>query len=665
MKQHAQQISRAAVVWQLVAFVAVVVPHLIWMPYWIPLFCVAMIACRLMIHSGRWSFPHWSVKLLLVLITAAGLLLTFDKQSLLSGTVSLLVLALSLKLLEIYHRRDALVLIYVAYFVATTTFLFEQEMWMALLCFIAILLVTAALNSVWQDPQRVDYKRPLVQSFRVLLPSVPLMLLLFLLFPRIEPLWSVQLDRSAAVTGLSDTMAPGDVSQLTRSAAMAFRVVFDGEPPPPAQRYWRAMVYSQFDGRQWSQASLLLSQPAESLTPLSEPFEYQIIQERTGRNWLFALDMPMSSGIASGGIGNDKVLTRTRTLESKSVIESRQHYRLQSSSVYQLGIDLSDDERARYTRIPASSNPRTQALSEQLWQAADQQPERYIDELLNLFNREFTYTLQPPRMEQHSIDQFMLEHQRGFCEHFAGAFAFMLRNVGIPARVVGGYQGGEWNPYQGYLLLRQYDAHAWTEAWLEGEGWVRIDPTAAVAPQRIEQSLETLFADDPEFMADNPVSALRVSRSGLLLQMRLYYEGANFAWHRWVLHYQGEQEQLLRNWLGDLNPLRMILALMIPASLVLGWVAWTQLRQTAVTRRDPVDQALHRLLERLAQKGIPRHPEESLQSYCVRLAEERPDLSNQLRQMALLDETQRYGQNSSPEHRRELLGLIRACHKSL
>jgi len=660
MRQSAQQISRAAVVWQLIAFVAVVVPHLIWMPYWIPLFCLAMISCRLMIHSGRWSFPHWSIKLLLMLVTAAGLLFTFDKQSLLSGTVSLLVLGLSLKLLEIYHRRDALVLIYVAYFVATTIFLFEQEIWVALLCFVAILLVTAALNSVWQDPQRIDYRRPLIQSFRVLLPAMPLMLLLFLLFPRIEPLWSVQLDRSAAVTGLSDTMAPGDVSQLTRSGAMAFRVVFDGEPPPPAQRYWRAMVYSQFDGRQWSQASLLSNQPAESLMALSEPFEYQIIQERTGRNWMFALDMPMSSNLSS-----DSVLTRTRTLESRSVIESRLHYRLQSSSAYRLGIELSDDERARYTRIPASSNPRTQALSEQLWQDADQQPERYIDELLGLFSREFTYTLQPPRMERHSIDQFMLEHQRGFCEHFAGAFAFMLRAAGIPARVVGGYQGGEWNPYQGYLLLRQYDAHAWTEVWLDGDGWVRIDPTAAVAPDRIEQSLDSLFADDPGFLADNPVSALRVTRSGMMLQLRLYYEGANFAWHRWVLHYQGEQEQLLRNWLGELSPLRMILALMLPASLILGWVAWIQLRQTVTIRRDPVDRALHRMLKRLAEKGMPRHPEESLQIYCARLARERPELSKPFRQMALLDEQQRYGQNSSSEHRRELLELIRACHRKL
>lgn len=649
-----EKISRSAVIWQLIACVAVVLPLIQWLPLWVLLLGGGCIAARLMIHSGRWSFPHWSIRFLLVVAVAVGLLTSFNRDASLNAMVALLTVGLALKLLEIYRRRDALVLLYVALFLSATVFLFEQSILVALYMFFALGLVVAALVSVWQDPLREDMLRPLKQAWKLLLPSLPLMLVLFFIFPRIGPLWSVELDRSSARTGLSESMSPGDISRLTRSDELAFRAVFNTEPPLPTERYWRALVLSSFDGREWTPGSPPQSH-AETLIPLSEPITYEIVQERSHQRWLFALDMPISAP-------SQAQLTSSRTLLSNQEVTTRIQYSVTSVERYQLAPNLDQTSYAFFTQIPRNSNPRTQILAQQWFDEADQNVPKLIEQMFRHFNETFVYTLEPQPLGRHSVDEFLFDTQQGFCEHYASAAAFLLRSVGVPARVVTGYQGGEWNASQNYLTIRQFDAHAWVEVWLEDRGWVRIDPTTAVAPERIEMSADSFFSGQPGFLADSPLIS-RVGRQGWLLNARMQYDALNFAWQRWVLNYHHQQQNLLQDWLGDLTPWKLILLLFLPASLVLGFVAWRLLgRREAL---DPLDRELRKLLTQLEAYGITRQSDETLQRLVVRLSDTHPEFAKALQPVAEAYEALHYAPSDASQMRLRLMQQLVLAQQQL
>lgn len=653
-----QQISRAAVIWQLAAFVAVLLPHLSWLPWWLIATCGLTLGARLMIHGGRWPLPHWSLKVVLVLLVAIGLLLTFSRETGMRATVALLIGGLALKMLEIYHRRDALVLLYVALFVCGTTFLFHQSILVALYVLLAVTLIVAALNSIYQDPLRTDLWRPLKRAIRLLGFALPMMLVLFVLFPRIGPLWSVPLDQHAARSGLSEEMAPGDISQLTKSAQLAFRATFEGPPPAPEQRYWRSLVLSEFDGRTWRRAPFGERRRAgiEALSSTASPIRYEVIFEPSNQRWLVALDQPLS---ASQGIR----LGPQRTLVNERPLDRRISYSVRSALNYQLAERLEPDSRAAYLQLPARGNPQSRAQAQSWWQESGGDPAGFVQRVLRYFNQRFVYTLSPPALSDNTVDRFLFDTQAGFCGHYAGALAFLLRSVGVPARVVAGYQGGEWNSYEQYLTVRQYDAHAWVEYWMAGEGWVRVDPTAAVAPERIRESADQVFADDPAFLADTPLARLRFGHDSWLVDVRRQLDAINFSWHRWVLNYQGQQMQLLSGLLGKISMLKLVLVLlglMLPLLLI---VAWVQLRPARSSSRDPLERAQDRLLRELARQGLPRMPQESLQTYTRRIAGDCPALASELERLARADEAVRYG--GAEDQRRALLSAIQTCYGAL
>lgn len=644
-----ENISRSAVVWQLIACVVVVLPLFSWLPAWVMLLGVACISARLMIHSGRWSFPHWSIRLLLVVAAGVGLLTTFNRDASLNAMVALLTVGLSLKLLEIYRRRDALVLLYVALFVAASVFLFEQGILVALYMLFAVLVVVAALVSVWQDPLREEMIRPLKHAWRLVLPAFPLMLVLFFIFPRVGPLWSVEVDRSSARTGLSDSMSPGDISRLTRSDELAFRAVFEGQPPTPTERYWRALVLSAFDGREWTPASLSTSSAStEKLHIIGETIQYEIVQERSNQRWLFALDMPITAP-------SQARFSAPRSLLAHADVIQRIQYSVESARQYQLGAELSLAELEFFTRMPRTSNLQSQVLAREWFDEVDQDVSLFIERIFRYFNESFVYTLEPQPLGRHSVDEFLFQTQQGFCEHFASATAVLLRSVGIPSRIVTGYQGGEWNASQNYLILRQYDAHAWVEVWLQGQGWVRIDPTTAVAPERIEMSAEQLFSGQAGFLADSPLTA-RMGRQGWLSQLRLQYDSLNFAWQRWVLNYHQQQQNLLQDWLGELSAWKMILVLLIPASVVLGFISWRLFARR--TAQDPLQRQLHRLFLRLEKQGLYRQSNETLTLFCQRIEHTHPQLSKLLMPVAQIYETLHYLPCDQRQQRKLLMDSI-------
>ena len=649
-------ISRTAVIWQLLAVFLVVLPHLQWLPLWVPVLVVAMIAARLMIHSGRWSFPHWSIKTLLVAAASVGLILSFNHQAGPETMVALLVVGLALKLIEIYHRRDALVVLLVTLFLAATVFLFNESVWVAAYVLIVATLVLAALNSIQQSSRAQSYRHNLKTAGRLLLPATPFMLVLFFLFPRLEPFWSVTIDSGQATTGLSDELSPGDVSKLAQSSELAFRATFVGEVPPPEQRYWRSLVLSEFDGRSWTRPAPQASRQLrpEKLTPLAEPQPYEVIMEASGRPWLVALDQPLTAG---QGVR----MTPVRTLQLDTPLERRRQYKVESVPVYQLQPLLTQEEERRYLQLPSVGNPQSRQLARQLLASSEGDSRVLIGQLLARFNREFIYTLEPGRLGTDSVDRFLFDSKQGYCEHYASATTFVLRSAGIPARVVTGYQGGEWNAYEAYLQVRQYDAHAWVEYWLPGEGWQRLDPTSAVAPERIRASAQDYFSANESRFSGAGMSL----NAAWLRDLRQRYDAFNYAWHRWVLNYQGQQTDLLKDLLGGSEHWRKILAWLLPMALVFGLLAWGLLRPRGSKPRDPLERALQQLQQRLAALDAARLPAESVAIWLQRIAAHWPQQRAVMLRLASLDDCQRYAADADPQQRTEMKALCRQLLRQL
>ena len=666
------QIPRNTLVWMLASCVLVVAPHASHLPGWILFSSFLALLWRIQVFRGVWAYPNRWVKTLLVLMSVTGLVVGYGRLLGLEPMVALLVIAFSLKLLEMYKRQDALLVIYLAYFVAASLVLFNQSMLMALYILLTFVVITTGLMGLNQSAGHRYPLRSLKRSSSLVLQALPIMLVLFLVMPRLGALWSVPSPQSQAKTGISDSMSPGSINRLAQSGELAFRASFQGEVPANSALYWRGLVFSHFDGRTWSQGPkkslfnsaaywrgnkqpdwlnrLQISDKAASSEARS--ISYEIIQEPTRQPWLYALATP-ESRTASVGLSRYFYLLRDRPLHSK--------FQYQVTSYLDYSIDkqgLSSWQYQQETRLPEGYNPQIVDLAKR-WRAQAATEQVFIQRVMDWYHDEFTYTLQPPLLGKHSVDEFMLTTQRGFCEHFASSFVVMMRAAGIPARVVTGYQGGEVNPLQNYLMVYQYDAHAWTEVWLEGQGWVRMDPTAAVAPQRIERSAGELYQDQQGFLSDSAMSLVRFSNIALLNQLRLRLDMLDYAWHRWVLSYDDElQTNIFNRFLGGTDPLRVALLLFSVCSLVLGVIA---LRLFLASRPEPKGEAYRYyaiFCRKLKNKGLVRAKGESASSFAQRVASQHPELSSQARQISQYFEMLIYTKQDD-ESRRQLLRSLR------
>lgn len=650
-------LSLTAFLWQFIAIIVAVAPHLSHLPIWIPLMVLCAIGWRLMVHTGRWSFPHWSIRAVFSLAGCFGVFISFGGINDVNGMVALLVVGFGLKSLEIHSRRDALLVVYVAYLVATSTLLFEQGIWVAAYVLISVQVTTAALMALYQSRES-DLARPFRSSALMMMQALPLMLVLFIIIPRMGPLWSVKMDMGGARTGLSDQMAPGDITRLTRSSDIAFRVFFDDENPRQRELYWRAMTYSDFDGVRWFNVARDSeeSRVAETLYVAESKVSYKVTMEPTRQSYVPSLDLPMN-------VPMGYKMQPDMTLRSDKPFTDRRDYKLTSTINYQLSPEGSVFNYERELRLPLN-NPKSRRAA-RVWYRESGGAEAYIQRLMSFFNAQFIYTLSPPKLGHDGIDQFLFQTQKGFCGHFSGAMVFMLRAVGIPARVVAGYQGGEWNPYEGYLVVRQYDAHAWVEAWLPGQGWVRLDPTAAVAPDRVEYPSDTLFAAQEGFLDDTPFGSFTVGAGGWLTDMRQQWDALTFSWQRWVVNYHLQQNQFLLGLLGAVTPLRVALALLIPFALVLALVALRLLWRSRVTVKDPYDRALDNLSNQLAKSGLGRAPGETIKNYCKRVSDVRPELESELQKIADYYEQMRYAGGESHELGPRLMTLLKQCQSQI
>lgn len=637
-------LPRRSLLWLMAALALAALPHALHQPAWIPAVLALCFGWRYRVYQGRWPFPARVLRVLLVLGSFLGVGLQFRTLNGLDPAVALLVIAGGLKTLEARDARDYLAACFVGYFLVGAQVLFEQEIPYALAAMVGVFALSAALIARCQRERATGFPSPLVLAARMLAQAIPLMLVLFVVFPRIAPLWSMPQSKSAAKTGPGDTVSPGDVATLSGSDELAFRVTFDGEVPRQRELYWRGLVLSDFDGRAWSMPAVARAEGEMAMRGVrnvavrkpvadasGEALGYEVILEPSHRNWAYALGFPLAFD-ESLRIGSDyRLMTR-------NPVSQRIAYRVSSDLQAVVEPRLSLLRRRLETALPAGSNPRARDFAVR-WRAEAGSEEAYIARLLDWFNREaFVYTLNPPLLGRDSVDDFLFGERRGFCEHYASAFAFLLRAAGIPARVVVGYQGGERNPYQGYLLVHQFDAHAWVEAWQEGRGWVRHDPTAAVAPERVESSIAEALGE--EFLADSPLAVQRYRGIPLVALISMRWDLATYYWARLVLQYDDERQvALLGRLLGELRPERIAAALLGVGAIALAVVAISLFGLRPRRHHDPATAAYLRVCGELARVGLPRAPGEGPLDYLARVSRLRPGVQDSLQ-----DITQRFVQ---------------------
>ncbi|MHB8742720.1 MAG: transglutaminase TgpA family protein [Sulfuricaulis sp.] len=576
-------------------------------------------------ETFHWYRPPGLVRIGLMLVIIAAVFLQYGALLGRDPGVALLITLLGLKFLELKTVRDFVVSLLLFYLVILGGFLYSQSLWLGAWSLVAVAAITAALIHLAQ-PSGQGLSQRLRLSGVMLVKALPLMILVYLLFPRISgSLWGLPADAYAGLTGMPERMQPGSIRHLSESSEVAFRVTFDGPPPPARELYWRGLVLEQTDGRVWSRAPEP-TVPRVAFTPLNNPVRYQVTLEPSNKPWMPALDLPAS--LPPGAHYQPDF-----TLEHNEPIRDRLQYTLTSYTHYRTGT-LDPTEHVYSLQLPVDLSPRVRALAEQ-WRRENADPLQVARAALDYFRRKnFVYTLDPPPLGNDPVDEFLFQTRRGFCEHFAAAFVTLMRAAGIPSRVVVGYLGGEFNPAGNYMIVRQSDAHAWAEIWTADNGWVRVDPTGAVAPERIEFGLDAvrrleqqgLTLDDlpPDVLA----RALQLGWFGrFALQGRWYWDLTNLAWYRWVTDYGKERQQRFfasLDW-GDIS-WRRVSGLLFGGVLLVALIyTW---RQRTKKSADPALELYQRFCRELARAGLVRAPHEGALDFARRCAHQRPDIKN-------------------------------------
>jgi transglutaminase-like putative cysteine protease len=642
----------ARLTWVMVALGLVLAPLALHLPPVITGFALMLGVWRVLAERRGWAMPRTAVRASGALLGLVAVWATFRTISGAEAGTALLVVMTALKLTETTTVRDCILLVILGYFLMLGQVLWSQEIWIALWLLPTAWLLTAVFLAVSHPSIAFHPLAALRASGRYLLLALPVMAAMFVLFPRVPgPLWGAPAGRGDAISGLGDTMDPGSISNLIRSDEVAFRVeVLEGRLP--RQKYWRGPTLHLFDGRAWSQSWIRYPEPG-AFVPGGEVVAYTVTLEAHYRPWLFALEMPLD-------LPRGAEFRHDYTMIDPRLVRERRAYSIRSA----VGSLVGRDEPARRLRwglqLPEVGSPRARALVAG-WRAEGLDDAAVVGRALRLFREEpFVYTLSPPRIERDFVDAFLFDTRRGFCEHYASSFTFLMRAAGIPARVVTGYLGGERNPLSGDWVVRQSDAHAWSEVWIAGRGWVRVDPTAAVAPERIEGRLEDVL---PEGEAV-PGGYLRTF--DLLLTLRDGWDAVDAAWNRFFIGYGPELQRDLMARLGleraDWRTLSTLLLVVVTALLLAlsGWLYWTH-------RPRPVDAARRewdRFGALLTRAGVAPGPAEGPLDLAERAAAALPARRREIDRVAAAYVAARYARPSAdalPELREAVRAFRRAA----
>jgi len=553
--------------------------------------------------AWRRPLPGWLRAILALAVVMAVVAVLGTRLGRDTGS-ALLAAMLAIKPAELRSLRDGRSLVGFALFAPFAAFLLDQGPAVMGLALAAVLVGLLTLQRL-ADLEAAVVAPPLAQRLgtmgRLVAIGLPLALAAFWLFPRLaSPLWGVP-ERAIATPGLSDSMSPGGWLDLMADDTAAMRAQFRGPTPRLDQMYWRGPVLLDYDGRTWTRNRWLESLPAPSVESGPERWDYALEMETTDRRDLPALDLALAAPQGTQRL-HGASLTTMQTLSGPT------RWQLQSAPPLRFEPELRAILRQRALALPPDHDPRTRALGRQWRQEAGDNDQAIIDRALDWIRADFVYTLDTGLPGRDAVDEFLFQTRRGYCEHFSSAFTVLMRSADIPARVVTGFTGGYRNPIGDYWIVRRMDAHAWVEVWLEGRGWVRVDPTAAVAPERIYDTLEQRAgADGPE------LGLLRLDGIGDVA------DWLRRGWNDLVLGFDARrQQELLGNFgLHRLEPSQLLLLFAAAAALALAGMVWLLAR--GERERDRLLRAWHRLGRRYARLGLGRAPHEPALAWAERV----------------------------------------------
>lgn len=583
-----------------------------------------------------WKTQYLPGKLICLFLTICGLALLYNQQQSILGLdagTSIFVLALGLKLMEIREQKDIYFIVFLAFIVASTQFLYQQSILMAVYILLVCCLLLATLVTI--NSQNITPWKAVKKSLMIVIQALPISIIVFVFFPRIEPpKWMLFYQPNNATSGLSDSLEPGSISRLGLSDELVFRVKFAGQLPPFNQRYWRGPVFSKTDGKRWTQTSVRNLPLNQKVHFSGSRYQYTLMMEPQVEKWVFALDM--ASSIPQQLKQN--ALYQLIDIESQG---KRAEYNIHSYTHYNTGV-ISGYDLKENVQLPSGPSEKINQLVEQL-HGFDASAEIFIQALLNHFrNENFYYTLKPPLMGEQPIDTFLFNSRYGFCSHYATAFVYLMRVAGIPARVVAGYQGGELNKVGGFLEIKQANAHAWVEVWLENKGWTRFDPTAAIAPERIEQDVNIDLQISTGLVN---FTRFNVESGKLFLWMknaRQAWSSIDYSWQRWVINYNGDSQFTFLSSLG-LGSIKAQTYWFIGIITLLTFlIAWFLLK-TKKVRVEKELQIYHVFCKKLAKAGFNKNRGESALSFSLRVQQQHPDLAQKIAKIIYLFNKIRYG----------------------
>ncbi|MDB5868810.1 MAG: transglutaminase domain protein [Polaromonas sp.] len=636
----------------------VLLPQAGHLPLWCSAGAGAVLLWRGWLALQTRPLPAKAWLLLLLALTIAATYMTHGTLVGRDPGVTLLVVLLTLKTLELRARRDAFVIFFLGFFCILSNFFYSQSLLTAVSMVIGLIGLLTALVNAHMPVGRPPLAQAAKTAGSMALLGTPIMLVLFMLFPRMAPLWGMPSDTLSGRSGLSGRMEVGMIAKLALDDGVAMRIKFEGDTPPQRQLYFRGPVLSGFDGRQW--LPLRDSLPSRDALPANlqvsgEPVRYEVTLEPNQRPWLFVMEAATQSpelpGYRSGMQADLQWLTNRPVTELV-------RYQAASYPSFTHGPGQTTLGLLEYVDLPPGFNPRTLALAAEI--RRDPRHARATTAALVQVAMErlrlggYSYTLEPGVYGQHTADEFWFDRKEGFCEHIASSFVILMRALDIPARIVTGYQGGELNAVDGYWVVRQADAHAWAEVWQAGLGWVRVDPTSAVSPGRTG-AFQRLAA--PQGVIGQAFGNLSPTA---LVQLRATWEAVNNAWSQWVLNYtQGKQLKLLKD-IGFESPSWQDLTTLLIGAVVLasaaggGWALWDR------AQHDPWLRLLGRARKRLAQAGIDSTPAISPRQLAGQVKQRYGEQGQALHDWLVQLEMQRYAATSaSPKDQGRQLSLLK------
>jgi transglutaminase-like putative cysteine protease len=618
----------------------VTAPHALHLPGWVITLCASLLLWRGYLTYRNEPVPkRWLILLVTLFITGA-ILIEYHSLFGREVGVTMLMLLAALKLLELKTPRDAMVLIYLSCFIIITNFLYSQSMITGVYLFATLLVIMLVWVHLYAPGSTLTVRLKI--ALTLLLQAIPLTLILFVLFPRFQgPLWGLPQDAFAR-SGLDNTMTPGSLSHLALSDTVAFRVTYQGTTPRHDQMYWRGPVLWHYDGRIWTTGKVAnVIRP--KFSDARHKIEYSVTLEPDNKNWLFALDVPVK-------ISTQAKITDDFQLLSPEPVNTRLRYEANSYLEYHANIEESAGQLARALQLPPNSNLRARQLGESWHYFTDVQ---IVNRALTYFHEQnFSYTLDPAPLGFNEIDDFLFKTKQGFCEHYASSFVFLMRAAGIPARVVTGYQGGEYNAYGKYYIVRQSDAHAWAEVWIKTRGWVRIDPTAAISPERVSQGISAALPDN----ANLPFMEQRAPK--WLRSFRLNLDAITYQWNTWVIGYNYERQFALLSNFGFDSWRSQIVSMLTGLALLIALFSLYMLRHLFKREHDKTQAAWLKLCRKLAKSGLLRLTHEGPRDFSVRVMQARPDLALAMQDLTSSYIALRYGAPGDENSLREFIRRV-------